>query len=490
MAVTNVTDMLSDITAQTLQPTIDRIMIEVSNLLGYMTKSSKGVWQNPDIGRDWKVTRSFEVGLGGSIEPAGIDGPSVYDTSDPGLFNVYNQVETWPGLGESTSPAYITREIALKRQKINMHIPHLVLKLAGLRAHIGQHMEATIRATAKQVAHFRANAFISAGSRSQIGEFKSGGADTISPSGLQVTLADGFPANRFANGQRVDIFPQDDDTRVNSEPVFIGRIDPFGTSASPIENSGGTMYLYTVSGSYDLGAATDYDIVPRNSGRELLAGAGSASARMPATLLSHFIDTGTIHGIDVTKLTELKSMVRDLSGAVLTGNRLLKLLGHYLQARPGMNGVDGLWAQIGVWNAYFNTLGAEFTIERGGQVVEVNDGFAKNAGYSIGGMKIPFMTDSWLPEGKVVGMKTRNNWTLLTPPRYKGSSSQAMFDGGVEFLWPMFGGKGIFAPYRKTGGPDAGAFTDFVEAPGEIWYEIVPEKIGGILLEDCASLYG
>ncbi len=83
------------------------------------------------------------------------------------------------------------------------------------------------------------------------------------------------------------------------------------------------------------------------------------------------------------------------------------------------------------------------------------------------------------------------NWSHLTPPRIPGTGRNPMFDGGVEFIAPYINGTGsIFQGMRKVGGADAGATTDFLEAPAYHPYELVPEQICGMKLTGATEFYG
>jgi len=485
-------DMVSSAVAVTLQPTIDQITVETSPFCGNLLKTSEGVWRNPEIGRDWKVTRNFALGLGGAVELANINGADIADNGSAIGYNAYKSVQTWPGLGEATAPAFITRELTLKRLIMTMYIPSTLLQIGALSAaKFGNMLELTIRATAKNVAVTRQNLFLGS-TRNAIGTFTTGGGGgTINSTGLSITLNAGSSIRRFASGLRVDIFPQTSNVRLNTEPIFVDNVDPFGTSGSPVESGGGLLKLYHLGGvSTVLAATTSYDIVPRNCGREL--GTWPAvSGRTPYALDNIIVDTGTVYGIDVSQLTDCKSMVRDLTGRVLTGGQLLKYVAHFIHARGGMGGIDSLWAQPGVWAAYFNALNTEFTIERNGALVNVKDGASREMSYSYGGVSLPFRSDPWLADKTVYGLKTRNNWTLIVPPATPGTKGHPAFDGAIRFMWPlMSGGSNIFGNYRKVGGADAGAFTDFLEAPGEHCFEIAPEQISGLKLINVADLYG
>jgi len=483
---------LTNLTTPTLQPLVDYYGADASNFMKNLMKSSKGVWMNPEIGRDWKVTRTFALGMGGAVEMAGITGPDVANVGSAVGYQVLQKVETWPGMGEAVMPSYAQKELTLRKMKVSIYIPSLVLKLIQLRAHIGNHFDAVLKGTAKNIGYMRNNLFL-AGARNEIGSFTvPGGGGNISSTGYQVTLASGGAIGRFNSGQRWDIFPNGSNARQNTVPVFSDNVDPFGTSASPVETGGGYVKLYHTGGDVTALAAGTYDLVPRNSGRELAVWP-AVSARVPTTFNSMFVDTGALpYGIGTAENFPIfKSMVRTLGGKVMTTAHLLKFVGHYQDARPGMDGIDSLWARPGVWASHFNASNAEFNIERNGQIVSLKDGQAVGAGFSLGGYALPYKSDSALTDNTVYGTKSRNNWTLIVPPRYKNAGSSAEIDGAIEFMWPvMSGGREIFTGYRKVGGADAGAFTDAMEAHGEHWFEVASENIPGLKITDVHSLYG
>jgi len=494
--MTTIMGSISNIVQEVITPKIDLLTLQVSPFFRHVFRDSRNVTTNPHIGRDWKVIRTFTTGLGGAVEFGSLAGGDMQSVGSATGYQAYNQVETWPGLPESVAPAYVQRTITLKKMKVNMHVPFTIMRAAKLGASIGDQLERTINATALNVAYAKSNAFLASaptsGYAGVIGQFTSdsaGGSRTISSSGLQVTLDTGSSIRRFCSGQRVDLFEEGNDTRLNSEPVFVDIVDGFGTSASPITDGGGTLKLFHLGSNTTVCAAgTQYDIVPRNSGRE------TGTLNMPTSLSDIIVDSSNIAdwGISASNYTLLKSMIRDLNNAVLTEGLLLKFIAHYVHARGTMYMFDDLWSTAGVWAGYFNNLDSAYTIERNGTVLKVRGGVAEEVTFNLYGNSFGCKADAMLPTNIVWGLKTSDqNWSMVVPPRLPSTGRSPVFDPGMEFLAPLaYGGKSIFMPYRKVGGADAGAFTDFLEAPAEHPYEIMPEVVCGMKLTGVKEFYG
>ena len=490
-----VTDTISQIVQETLTPKIDLLMLKLSPFFQQVFRDSRNVKNDPNIGKDWKVLRTFCLGLAGATEWASMTGPDVLHNDNDGAsgapgYQVYGGVETWPGLTEATAPAYVRREVTLKRLKVTMYVPLTIIRAAMLGSSIGDQMEKTIDATAMRVAMDKCNAFFAktiSGGKNVLGQFTASSTN-ISSTGAQITLNSGSSIRRFASGMRVDLFTQGSGTRLNNDPVFVDVVDPFGTSGSPVTTGGGTIKLFHVGAATTSIASGTIDIVPRNSGREN----GASSSNMPTPLEDILIDTGNVYGVSVDNYPILKSLVRDLGGLTLTESTLIKHCAHYYHARGDLFAFDHLWSTAGVWAGYFNNLDGYYQIERNGAVSNVKAGVADKVTFSLYGHTLSCAADPWIPTGTVYGLKMNDgNFSMVVPPRIRRTATSPVFDPGIEFLAPLFSNTGsIFQGYKKVGGADAGATTDFLEAPGEHPYEIMPEYIPGMKLTSAAEFYG
>ena len=143
---------ISNVVQEVLTRKIDTLMLRVSPFFRNVFRDSRGVENDPRIGRDWKIIRTFTLGLSGATEFAAMAGADIADVGSAVGYKAYSNVETWPGLPESTAPAYVQRTILLKKMKINMHVPLTLMRAALMGASIGDQVERTVDTTALRVA--------------------------------------------------------------------------------------------------------------------------------------------------------------------------------------------------------------------------------------------------------------------------------------------------------------------------------------------------
>ena len=293
---------------------------------------------------------------------------------------------------------------------------------------------------------------------------------------------------------RVDLYATAAPTvRLNTAAVYVDMTHPWTNADGTDVTTGGGAIKLAVLGTGNDVTLTDarvYDITLRNCGRE----AGGSSLNTPTSLEQVIVASGNIAdwGISATTYPALASLIRDLGGAVLTEGLLMKYVAHYLHARGAVDMFNDLWSTAGVWATYFNNLDASFQIERNGALLKVKAGAAEEMSFSLYGTTLGCKADSMLPTGTVWGLKTDDqNWSMTTPPRIRRTARSPVFDPGVEFIAPLMTGTGsIFQGYKKVGGADAGATTDFLEAPAEHPYECIPEVVPGLKLTTVAEHYG
>lgn len=490
---------ISEVTEEVFMPSVEMLTMKVSPLFRYFFKDSRGVTNDPSLGRDWKFIKHFGLGLSGATEFAPMAGGDMADVGTAVGYRAPSQMQTWPSASESTMTSYTSRSVTLKRMRVAMYIPLDLLRAAQMRASIEDQASRIIEGTAKRVAYDKANAFLAgtpaAGRVGTLGSFTKVGTENITSTPVSVDLASGSSIRRFASGMRCDLYNSTaPGVRINTDPVFVDVCHPFikADAATAVTDGGGTIKLsHLGAGSTTLTDGQTYDITLRNCGRE----AGAGSTHMPTSLESIIVASGNIAdwGISATTYPDLASLVSDLSGAVLTESILLKFIAHYYQKRGGANMFDSLWSTAGVWAAYFNNKDAQFAIERNGALLNVKDGVAEGASYSLYGQTFAFRSDPLLPTGSVWGLKIGDrNWQMKTPPRIRDSKTHKLFDYSIEWLTPLMNGGGdIWEGHKKVGGADAGVATDVLEALGECCYEICPDEvIPGLKLTNAAEYYG
>lgn len=476
---------LAETILEGLEPMVEDYMRQQSTMMAQIHPNSAGKWKKNAIGRGWQIEKTWRLGVSGAVQFGSPNGPDMANVPTAPGYRQWSGVETYPGLNEASVKNTFSRTLTLKKVKGNMFLPATWIRANELQKSFGSETESEVQGSAENVSRLVVNSFFAqkdnsgAGKGGMVGQFTAAVADglTVDNSGLSVDLLSGSSISRFVDGQAYDLFADNSATRVNSEgPVFVSIVDGVGTEASPI-TSGGTVSLFmTGSNSCTLVDGTTYSLVPRNSGRE------SDNLLMQTALDDVMVDTGNIAdwGLSVDSYPMLKTVRRSLSGKPLTPGYLLALISHIEDVFGPGKCPDSIWARRQIWAAYFHQKAGQFVIERNGALLDVKDGVASGAKYQLEGTSVSFNSDAFLPEKVAYGLRMGgNNWAKITPPRLPGSGSHGAFLGGVEFLGPWYGYDDVFIPYHQVGGAEAGATTDFKQAPFEYYFEIAPEQFGG-----------
>lgn len=468
-----------------------------SGMFQYIHPTAAQDWTRDELGRNWQIIKTWELGVAGAFSFANVNGPDMANHGNAVSYKGFSGVQTYPGLSRSVITSTVRRTITLKKLIGSIMMPATIVRATQLSKSFQDYAQRAFNGAARNLSALITNSFFA--ERDSTGVYRGvigtvttpAGAPVISSTGLQVTLkGDGSAIRRFFNlgGMQYDIFPTGSNVRVNTEPAFIDKVDAIGTSAAPI-TEGGTMYLFHLGATTTaLAPATDYHLVPRDSGRE-----NAGAVLMPTPMLDIFKDTGDIAdwGISVDDYPQLKTIIRDLDGAAITPTYLLALVGHIQDIFGTEDMADSIWARRGVWATYLADKDGQFSIERNGAILRVKDGVADGSSYTLDGTNLLFKSDPWLPEKSMFGLKMGNrNWQKVMPPKLPGTGTAAPFLGGVEFIGPyLYGGGDIFVPYMQRGGAEAGALTDQRQAPLEYSYEIIPDQMyGSFWLKNAAQL--
>lgn len=501
--------------AESLVPKVDTIIGDLDDLMSEIVPAKGGRF-NPYVGRSWEVNWTFRVGNAGATAWGPVGGPDMLTTPNSGTtvgvpndYQQYGDVSFWPGLSEGTAQAYMTRNIALKKLLFSMFAPLEIIRAGNLGLAIGEPMEHTLEASARKLALQRINAFYSVKGNSQtirgrVGQFTTGATPTIVPgTNLTITLLDatgsgetGTSGRRFEPGEAFDLYVSNSNTRVNSVPVFVSTPNPLTGTSAPFQ---GTIQLSITTGSITL-ANTTYDLVLRNSGRE------SGTNNLPTCLDETFLDPAgsagptSIYGVSSANFPQFGSLIRDVNSS-LDEQKLMKYIARIQHARAGMWDIDTLVSTPGVWARLFQdtmvlpavasaTATGPSVYQRNGAVVTYKGGVADAPSFSFGGKNYKFLANSWVPAGTLYGMKLRNNWQRVTPPKLPGSGKHGNF-GELEFIAPLWSGNSnIFYPLSQVGGANAGALTNMLWAPGEMHYELIPDQLQGLKLTRLTEFYG
>ncbi len=488
----NTADILGLGMQQTLSPTTDWFLPQVSESWKDIATQGTRVAQLDNLGKDWKVIWPFQCGMAGAIEPSTLTGPAIATdptTPNPVDLNVLQDYETWPGITESVLPAVNIKTITLKRIKGNLYFPSEVMQLAQLKAWkmASDIFSGYLKGFARNIAFMMCNYWFAQpgnGIINALGSFTTGGAAAgtyTGTTGLDVTLDVAGTSNavpnsfaKWSSGMRVDIFNHNGTTRLNSGPVFVSKVKGLNRTAT----YPGHVTLYCPNGSFTVANTTLYHIVPRNSGRET-----SGANYLPTRLEDFFASSGaptSIFGLNTTSYPELQQVVVTTSMAA-TESRLQQ----YLAEREMYVGNTDMGSQPDTWLMSPGIM-ARFFMDyeivkhsNAGAAVDLSGGVKKEITYTLFGRDYTFRSERWVPQKHAYLLQMKNNWQVVRPPRSKGTSTSPGFDQGLEFLASLDGSSGIFLHANAVGGSTAGAFTSMLHCPCRMIYDVIPEKFGG-----------
>jgi hypothetical protein len=491
--MSTVTDLMDHLIPQVFTPKVNFLLPKVCPTFAeVMRQGTKSANLADDIGLDWKIIWSFILGESGAAEFASVAGPTVGGTapSTPPDFQYWQNVETWPGLLESTAPATFQKNITLKRLKLNFFVPHQLAQLAELKRSIASLIDPIVTGTARRAARLMANAWLAKSGNSvynTIASFVATATETLTGNSSQtVTLTSTqtghVPSSlqSLSPGTSVDVFAHNNNTRLNTAACFIGAPTGLGHAAG----SQGTFKIYCPQGSLSLTNTSVYHITPRNSGRE-----SSGATNLPTTLRETFLSSGSVFGINVATYPMFQSIIHS---AALVPNEanLSKFLADIEQfvidyGEDMSNdtfimtpGIYSKWLQD--WIQVPNSFPGA-TADRGRRTPDSPQlGMRGMPTYSLYGKDYGFRTEKWFPQNNMCLTRMQDNWQVIRPPRVPGSKGHPAFDYGFQFLAGVWSrNNDIFINHRQVGGGNAGAFTNFGEAPAELIYEILPKKLGG-----------
>lgn len=499
-----VTNLLDQVFQTTFRPTMEAESKDMSRFFKDIEVSSDGV-TNDGLSANWKYIQPIYHGLGGAAEFVPFDGPTASPTTASATaaigYTAVAGVETFPGMSEHVQPEFYQTTCTLKRMLASTAVPTQLLwsaKVGNVKADL---VEIWVRAAAKKIAHLKCSAFFLSSAGAIVTITTPGSSPNITSTGVSVTVKAGSPISRISwNGIACDIFAVSSNTRLNTAgPVILSRADGLGTAAAPVTNAGGSVLLsHKTAITTILSTSTDYELTFRNSGRE---NAGDIT-RLPARLDSILVDSGAItpYGLVVSgnpstgqygPFPEHKSMVRDMSGKVMSASEMASILAAYNQWQGGTNPITKMWTTLGVYSALFADLNGYFRAEINGARMNYQPGTTE---------KLPTMTfwgcddfqfdwDRFISPGYAYGVNMKNNWSKKVPPRLPGAGSHPAFDPGVEFINSLWSAGGIWDGYRAVGGAQAGAATTQVEALMELKYEISCKQFAGIKLYNFTENY-
>lgn len=485
-------DAIQSTLKEELEPTIHSSLTFMDPVYPMVKRSSKRV-VNTGIGRGHNVIKTFSVGVAGGAKFTTVAGSNVLSTPSNDNFNVFDTPNTFPGLDETTAPAYFTSTIGLIEHRGNFFLPHQFLRMDQYNAQIGSVVGDNMKGVATLVAQQECAQWYTDATYMALGDLGTT-ATTCSNQGdgysvivdLSATNAGGR-VHRFIPGMLVDLWTSDGATQLNASfPLAIDDVDTLNRKITlrRLDGTGFTISTVLNGGNTLAGSSIN----------ECILVIKDSLSQGPTNLNSFIKNSGTLFGIDLSIRSQFKSYIPSSEGAALSESLLNKRYYRFGQAYPGV-WLDTAITTDGVLLGLIDNLDGYATgssndgrmrFDRNGEKLNPNLGFT-GFNYSFNGRPVTVYTSMFLDPGYWYGLQMANgNFVRYVPPGIPGASSSGeisndLIGNELEFVASVEGvSDSIFMHVLSGSKP-----TDFVQAPFVRQWNTLPNdprsmKLSGI----------
>jgi hypothetical protein len=491
---------------QKIVPTIFEALWELDPIYPMIQRSSMNVVRNSNIGRGWKVQKTWVTGVAGGAKFTSAQGGNV--VSGPSNFNVYDTPQSFQSVDETSTPAFIQSNVTLIEHRGNFYLPHQLLRADRLNASIGSVVAQNLKGVGDLLAQQEASLFYSSsastGELADIGDTSAtvanAGSPTVAPTSCMVFTLDGTNStsgrvHRFRGGMMVDLYDSTGATKRNlGFTLAIDNVDPLANTVTIRRIDGGTFQVATTlnGGVTYAGAGGDNDIIVIKD----------SVNQTPKGLESWIADGTTVtsfFGIDVRNFGQYKSYVPSAISSALTENVLNKHFAKFFESFPGKK-IDTAITTMGVLIGFIDNLDSglqassnassgRYRYDRNGEAVDVEAGWEAFK-YRFASRPVEIYTSTYAAFGTLYAGKMRNGGIIrYVPPTIPGAKVDSRFGTEVEFVAPL-GGTGGLQGIFKHAHSTAGATTDFVEAPFVRQWNVMPANPNWMKLTGITEVLG
>lgn len=476
-----------------------------------------------DIGRDYKILKTFQGSLSGVIDPGGPTGDfALYGdaTTDMGskLF-LQGLSNSFPDPRRGMNPKPYRLGIPLRTMNANIMLTLGELQAEATPALIGEIIAPKFTGFARNMALFLCNSFYTSQNNTfQLTSLVTNGFSyTDSNATLIVdTTYSNYAVDRFQVGQQLGIYSSTGGTERSTSAA--GAANTIWV-VKAVDELTGKVYVgairkdtYAVLADLDQASLANTDIIvpynlkgsgvtPWNADTTSyftgIAGirswmkpgdANGSTYNAANTLLGAESDSS--NRINVNTHPEFKSMSVSLGGAALTEHKLRQILRRFHMAKSKYGkSIDTLLASDGVWLAYEQTkIGREIIDRTGGLSSMADQGSAEGFTFRMDGRTYRGLTDSFVESGTIYGIKGGSNWKRYVPNEQKGVSRFDKADAWVPFRFvaSALGMPGNKIPIQTSSG-NFTMVTEGAQMPGHLRMQLVPEQPDGIIITDCGE---
>ena len=498
---------ITDAVANTLEakivPTIFEALWDLDPVYPMIQRSSTRVVRNRGIGKTWQVLKTWVTGTAGGAKFQSAQGGDVL--SGPQNFNMYDTPQSFQGVDEVSSPAYIQSNVSLIEHRGNFYLPHQILRADRLSASIGSVVAQNLKGVAMLLAQQEAAVFYSAsastGELADVGDSSANMANKTSPSAdtsVMILDVSGTSASgrvhRFLPGMMVDFYDSTGTTKRNSGFfVVVDNVDPLDNKIHFRRVDGGAFQTTTSLGggiTYATAGGDNDIIVIKDSVNQA-----------PKGLESFIADGSTVtdfFGIDVRNFSQYRSYVPSAINAALTENILNRHFAKFFESFPGkkldtalttMGVLIGFIDNIDTYNPAVASQPGRVRYDRNGMPLTIEAGWEAFR-YRFASRSVEIFTTTYGSPGTMYAGKIRGGGlTRYVPPAIPGAKVDSRFGTEVEFIAPIGGTGGMQGIFKHAHGT-TGATTDFVEAPFVRQWNVMPDQPNWMKLTGITEVLG
>lgn len=475
--------------------------------------TNQGNIESTLVGRDMRLIRVFSGSMAGVIDEgrANYNDLTLYgDQTTPFGYKLHEQQinVSWPSPLDGANATPYRLFIPIRTQMTNLMMTMGELQAEATEAFIGDVITPKLEGFARNIAHTECNYWWV----SQNTSYRLCLVSAVSTSGATVTFKpDNLATDRFAVGQRVDIYKSDGSARANDSEaaaanqdrstrihLYVSKVDELTntvelTSNVAVASWGGQASV--ANGDLVVMANTGAGSSPTFRGiagiNSWLKGGDSSgtTATSANSLLGAEAEGSVSDGvINVNIHPELKSGFFQVAGP-LTEHTLRKILRAFHRAKNKYGQfVDCLIASDGVWMAYEATKIGRETIDRTSRLSSINsEGSQTGFTFTLDGRTYSGYTSNYIEQNTMYGIrKGGNNWKMVVPPDPAGVQGFDRARNGIPFRFVAGAVSGTGSnrlPIYAASSGDAGAInlvTEGSQMPGMIRFNLVPDQPTGL----------
>jgi hypothetical protein len=194
----------------------------------------------------------------------------------------------------------------------------------------------------------------------------------------------------------------------------------------------------------------------------------------------------SIYGLTFADWPEMQSFTYEDSGN-LTEEKLGRYMDRLTKAAiPHGFSIDTLVMNSATFRPYANQKIGYSMIPRTGSPINLGgEGVSEGFAYHHNGRTYTIMTDEFVADGQLYGLKIKNNIKRYVPPRTPGAGSQAGMPAylPIEFVNPLLGGSSIFDQKRGVNN----IVTEMKYAPFDYRMNVIPDQLFGMKITGLST---